>query len=327
MIKVFCLMGNKIINITPLCKSISISGDISSVARKLDVTIANSIYDTNQPKVNITVGTKMWVTLNEKEIFRGIVWDRGISGGTELTLTVYDFLIYLTKSKVTYNFQNITCNEATQKICSEFGVATGYLAPTGRYSRIIKGKTGYNAIMEMYTQDSLATKKQYIPVMDGLKLNVIEKGALVQSFSLVLQPNNSNISSVSYNDSLDSMVNRVKIYNENGNYIGTAQNEERVKLYGVLQENYTKETDKNANTVANNMLTGVTQSISVEALGNWNCRTGYAVKTSIFYLDSLKNVVMYIDSDTHTFDVGTNKHTMSLNLSFKNLMDSKGEED
>lgn len=327
MIEIFALYDEKIItNITPLCKSVSIGGDVGQVARRLDVSIAYSIFDRNQPRTQIAPGTKVWVTLDGKEIFRGIVWDRELNSNQELTFTAYDYLIYLTKSKVTYNFQNISADEATRKICNELGVNVGNLPQTSRFDRIIQAKSGYEAIMEMYTLSSKLTGKKYIPVMSGTKLNVIEKGLVVADFSLIsqLNDNTSNVSSMSYSDSLDSMVNRVKIYDEKNNLIGQVENSNFIKLFGVLQENYTKEEKVNHTTAAKNMLQGITQDVSIETIGNWNCRTGYAVKTKIFYLSNLQNAVMYIDGDTHTWEVGTGKYTMNLRLNYKNIMDSKG---
>jgi len=73
------------------------------------------------------------------------------------------------------------------------------------------------------------------------------------------------------------------------------------------------------------MLAGIQQDVTIPALGNWDCRTGYTINTEIFYISNLQNAVMYIDGDTHTWEPGTGKYTMSLNLSYKNQMDSKGD--
>ena len=327
MIKIYAYLSG-IKEITDLCKSISISGDVEQVARKLELTLAYSIFDKNQTKINIPVGTKIWVILDGKEIFRGIVWDRDVnSSSQELSITAYDYLIYLTKSKVTYNFKNISADEATRKICSELGIQVGNLATTGRYSRVLAQTPAYDAIMEMYTQDSKMTGNKYIAVMTGDNLNVIKKGTVIAGFSLISQADNSNnnISNLDYKNSLDSMINRVKIYDDKNNYVGEVSNTEWIKSFGVLQDNYVKEQDKNANTVATNMLKGITEDLTIEALGNWDCRTGYAVKVQISYLDTLQNKIIYIDGDTHTWEVATGKHTMSLTLNFINKMDEKGD--
>jgi len=328
MITLYSFYNGVVRDITNVVKSISCSGDKAQAARKLDITLAYPIWDRNQPRPQIRPGTKVWLLLDGKELFRGVAWDREInSASEELPFVAYDYLIYLTKSKVTYNFVNITPEDATRKLCSELGVEVGTIASTGlKVNRLIAQKTGYEAIMELYTQASKTNGKQYMPVMDGIKLCVIEKGTIVADHSLRsrLDGAGNNLLSTSYRDSLDGMVNKVKIYDEKNAYVGEVNNSAWADEYGLIQDNYTKEPDKDSNEVAVGMLKGIQRGMTVPALGNWDCRTGYAVKTEIVYISSLQNAVMTIDGDTHTWEPGTGKYTMSLNLSFENGMDSKG---
>lgn len=327
MIELYSLYNGVVANITNFIKTISNSGDKAQAARKLDITLAYPIWDRNQPRTQIRPGTKVWLLLNGKEIFRGVAWNREIDSTSEgMPILVYDYLIYLTKSKVTYNFTNITPEDGTRKICSELGVEVGSLASTGiKINRLIAQKTGYEAIMELYTQASKINGKQYIPVMDGPKLSVIEKGKAIAGYTLTsqLDGKGNNMIGTNYKDTLDSMVNKVKVYDDKNNYVGEVSNSSWINEFGLIQDNYAKEQDKNWNTVANGMLAGIQQDVTIEALGNWDCRTGYAVNTKVFYISNLQNAVMYIDGDTHTWEVATGKYTMSLNLSYKNQTDSK----
>ena len=328
MIKLYSLYNGSVTDITNVIKSISSTGDKAQAARKLSITLAYPIWDRGQPRTQISPGTKVWLLLDGKEIFRGVAWDREInSTSEELPFVAYDYLIYLTKSKVTYNFVNTTPEDAARKICSELGIEAGDIASTGiKVNRLMAQKTGYEAIMEMYTQASKINGKQYIPVMDGIKLSVIEKGKVVADYTLIsrLDGKGNNMLSTSYRDTMDGMINKVKIYDKDNVYSEEVSNDSQINDYGLLQDNYTKEADKDSNVVANGMLTGIQQDVTIPALGNWNCRTGYAVNTEIFYVDILQNAVMFIDGDTHTWEPGTGKYTMSLNLSFGNEMDSKG---
>jgi hypothetical protein len=328
MIKLYSLYGGVVTDITNAIKSISSTGDKAQAARKLDIILAYPIWDRNQPRAQVDPGTKIWMLLDGKEIFRGVAWNREINSESEaLAFPAYDYLIYLTKSKVTYNFANITPEDATRKICGELGVETGDIASTGiKVNRLIAQKTGYEAIMEMYTQASKVNGKQYIPVMDGIKLSVIEKGNIVADYTLRsrFDGKGNNMLSTSYRDTMDGMINKVKIYDDKNNYVGEVSNDSQINDYGLIQDNYTKEADKDSSVVATGMLTGIQQDVTIPALGNWECRTGYAVNTEIFYVSNLQNAVMYIDGDTHTWVPGTGEYTMSLNLSYKNVMDSKG---
>jgi len=327
MIKLYSLNNGVVTDITNAIKSISSTGDKAQAARKLDITLVYSAWDKHQPRTNIGPGTKVWLLLDGKEIFRGIAWDRGVDSSSEgLPVVVYDYLIYLTKSKVTYNFSNISAEDATKKICSDLGISVGSIATTGiKLNRLIAQKSGYDAIMEMYAQASKTNGKKYIPVMDGIKLCVIEKGKTVANYTLRSQPNNtsSNVINTNYHDTMDGMINKVKIYDSENKYIKEVNNNTGIAQYGLLQDNYTMETGKNSEVVANGMLTGVQKDVTIPALGNWECRTGYAVNTEISYISTLLKTVMFIDGDTHTWVPGTGEYTMNLNLSFSNLMDSK----
>ena len=328
MIKVYSLYNGVTTDITNAIKTITNTGDISTVARKIDITLAYPIWDINQPRISLAPGAKIWMLLDGLEIFRGIAWIRDIKSlDQELTFTAYDYLIYLTKSKVTYNFINITPEDATTEICGELGITIGSLAITGiKVSRLIAQQTGYDAIIQMYTQASIKNGKKYIPVMDGLKLNIIEKGKTVVNYVLNTQINGvgNNIGDVDYQDTLDNMINKVKIYNGTNGYVSSVSNNNDIANDGLIQDNYTEETGTDATSAAKGMLHGVDQVPTINnILGNWDCRTGYAVNTSVFYISNLLNVEMYIDGDVHTWEVATGKYTMDLNLSFKNLMDSE----
>lgn len=317
-------------NATNLLKTVIISGSKDEVARKLEATFFYSIFDRNHERVQIGVGSKIWIVLDGKEIFRGIVWDRELNSHQELVITAYDYLVYLLKSTVTYNFKKILAEDAVKKIITELGLQCGSIPKIGiRISRLIQDKTGYEAIMEVLTQVSKQNGKQYIPVCDGTKISIIEKGATIVDYELTcinaFQKDNDvgNVINTSYKDTMENMVGRVKIYDDKGNYISKVENSSLFEYYGIIQKTYQKEEDKNPTQVAGNMLHGVDQECSIEALGNWECRTGYAIKTKIFYINNLQNGLLYIDGDTHTWEMGTGKHTMTLDLSYKNEMDSK----
>lgn len=309
-------------DITKMCKSIQISGDKEQVSRKLDITMAYPITDINQPKFQIGTGTLITVFENNKEIFRGFVHDREInSSSQEVVFTAYDYLIFLLKSKVTYNFTNIFSEYAVEKICKDLGMKYNWIPQTAiNINRLIQGKTAYEAIMEIYTQVSKIDGQKYFPYADYDMLSVMGKGKLVEG---VVLNSLTNIGSTSYKDTIANMVNQVIIYDENNYWVGQVDNINDVKFYGVFQDVYQKEQDKDWKTVAQNMLHGKDTEINVTALGDYRCRTGWAVKVKIPYIDVLQDAAMYIDADTHTWDIATNMHTMELKLNLNNIMDLK----
>lgn len=314
MIRIYCIPGIVQFEITNLVKAVSNSGDSSTIARKLTLTLAHPIWDSNQPLLSIPAGTKIWMTLDDEEIFRGIVWTPDDSSDEELTITAYDYLIYLNKSKVTHNFTNIMPENATKTICSDLGIQTGNIAVTNKkVSRLLSQVTGCDAIMQMYDQ---VKANGFLLTITGIKLNVIQKGLLIANYILTINNTNdgNNMISNSYTPTLEGMVNKVKIYDANGKYLSSVENTADKNKYGTLQENYTAEDGKNSTVEAKKLLKGIEETYSEEAIGNWLCRTGFLINAKIFYIDSMKDVKLLIDGDTHTWDVETNKYTMQLNL-------------
>jgi hypothetical protein len=70
------------------------------------------------------------------------------------------------------------------------------------------------------------------------------------------------------------------------------------------------------------MLYGLETDITVDALGCIDCITGYGVACQVFYLTTMQNNVLYIDTDTHTWDMQNGGYTMELTLNISNLMDA-----
>jgi hypothetical protein len=324
MIKLYALYDQKLVtNITGFCKTVQWSGDKSQAARKLEVTLAYSIWDKNQANTQIGVGTFVWMTDEEgNELFRGMVFDREIDSDVEeLKFTAFDYLVYFNKSKITYNFNNIASEYAIEKICTDLGIKYNSIPTTNiNINRFFKQKGAYDALMTIYTDVSFANGKQYIPIMQNEALSIIEKGQLVSNF--ILKPE-SNIGQTTYNDSIENMVNKVIVYDEKENYVNTITNDSWIATYGILQDVYNESTKKDNSEETTFLLHGVDRTIKIIALGNAQCITGYAVQTQIFYIDILQNTTLYIDADTHTWEVGTGKYTMELTLNLDNIMDRK----
>lgn len=328
MIKIYSLYdGWNLTDITPVCKSIELSASVDQPARKCSFSMIYSLTDNNQPRVQIGPGTLISVIEDDYgEIFRGEVVDRTLgSSSQEETFTCYDYMRFIMKSSTSMNIKNISPESVAAKACEEVNITPGDMISTGiSINRICPDKTFYNIIMECYSEASKQNGKQYIPIMKSDKLSIIEKGQVISDY--VIQSSktdiyNNNLIDMNYKDSLENMVNRVKIFDSQANYVDEVVNSELVKNYGVFQTSYQVEDDKEYYNVAKNKLYGFDEEIELEALGNYSCITGYAVKTKIWYLGLLNNATVYINADTHTFECGTGKYTMKLTVSLSNKMD------
>jgi hypothetical protein len=324
MIKVYSNYYGGSTDITSYCKSVQWSGDKTQCARRVDITLAYAIFDTNQPKTQISPGTIVWVVDDTAdEIFRGVVFDRSINSNQELKFTAYDFLIYFLKSKMSFNFTNMSPEAIAAKVCGEVNVPVGNLASTGlSLDLIAANKTLYDIIMQAYSFASLSNGKQYFPTMSGGNLNVIEKGQNLINFTVDPYV---NIDNSEYSDNIDTMINKVKVYKSKEDFTGEIiENTDWQNSYGILQNVYTVSKNKDTTVEASLLLKGVEQQLVTDVVGNVNVITGTAVKTHIFYVNVLQDATWYVDGDVHTWEIATGKYTMRLTLESQNIMDLKG---
>ncbi len=307
-------------NITDFIPTVNWGGSDGQAARTLEITTLNSPNDNSIDDLKIRLGDRMKLyNDNNKLLIDAMVYyrERNSETGT-VTYSGYDELNHFLRGNVTKNFKNVTPEKITEMLCNELKVEMGSIEKTGINikSLLIDSESAYDAIMKAYTKAYRANGKKYMPIMNGKKLYIIEKGAFIADFVL---SDGVNITSSTYSESLEQMVNRVKIYDDNGKIIGEVKNDGWINSYGIFQEVYTKEEGINATIAANKLLTGIDKSASIEALGNTDCISGYGIKIK----DKITGLtgVFWIESDTHTWENGI--HTMSLDLQFKNIMDIK----
>jgi hypothetical protein len=320
-IKWYSAKDKKTYDITEFVSTITWGGSASQAARTLEISVIYSPYDKNIKDPNIRLGDRLKLYDNSnRQLIDIMVYYRERNGeqGT-ITYSGYDGLNHLLKSNGTYHFKNTTAEKITRKICNDLQVSIGSIKATNVNIKKFypDGMNHYDIIINAYRKAHKSNGKKYMVIMSGHKLNVIEKGEVIDDFYL---DGSVNIKSSSYTESLDSMINRVKIYNDKGKLIGEVKNDDWIKAYGVFQDVYTKEDGVNAKSAAEKILKGIDKTASVEAIGNVNCISGYGIKIK----DAATKLtgVFWIENDTHTFENGT--HMMSLELTFQNIMDTGG---
>jgi hypothetical protein len=168
-------------------------------------------------------------------------------------------------------------------------------------------------VMTAYTEEAKKTGKKYMLYSKGDKFCSSEKGNVKLKLSF---EEGKNILSSNFKESVSKMVNKVLIVDDNGDKISEVKNDEWLKTYGLFQDVYKKQEDKDANAEAKAMLNGVEQSCSLSGFGDTTCITGYGVEVKDNYTGLVG--LFYIDSDTHTWEGGN--YTIDLELNFKNIM-------
>ena len=298
------------------------SGTDNQCSRQVSFTLPNNPYDKNFQNANIKLGDLICLYYDKKQIFAGTVTSRAKSNeiGT-VEYTAMDPMHHLLRSNATYKFKKTTPEKITKKVCDDVGVKTTNLAKTNTNIEklFFEDQCIYDIIIKAYSKAKAKTGKKYMPVMDGTKVSVIEKGQA----SKVILHRWKDIISMSYSDTTDNMVNKVCIYNDKLKKLGEVQDKNNVSKYGIYQQSYTKEDGVNAKSEAKSMLTGITKELSVEAIGYINAVSGKSIGIEIKEKSSTLIGTFYITSDTHTFENGI--HTMNLELAWKNVMETGAE--
>lgn len=312
-------------DITNAVATIEWSGSVEQAARTADISVVNGLNDDNVKalKLNIATGDVIKLYENGKLIFYGEVQRKEKGTGSEtLTYNCTDLLGHLLRSKAVYNFKNKTAEEITKKVCADFKVPVGTIAKTGvRLKKLICDETEiYNIIMRGYTKAAKNTGKKYMVRMDGTKLSVVVKGTVVKGYTL---SDSENITESSYEESIENMVNAVIIYDDKGKKVGTVKNDTWIGKYGRYQETYKKEKGVDSKKAAKALLQGVEKTVSMDGInGNIQCVAGNGLKVK----DTATGLtgIFWIDNDTHIWENGN--HKMSLDLNFKNIMDSQEDD-
>ncbi|WP_028547041.1 XkdQ/YqbQ family protein [Paenibacillus taiwanensis] len=312
-------------NITELITRMTWSGTLSEAARKLEWSVLVSDHDYYIANAPIDLGEM--VTLygeDGRELFRGYVFRKGKSlTGNEIAYSAYDGLIYLLKSTISMKFEKLTADSIAKLICKELHVQVGDLPESDfPISFVHMGKSAYEAIMIAYTQLSKKTRKLYIPRMKEGKVTVVSSGEVIADRLL---SSASNLLEAQFDEDIESMINTVRVTDENGTLIKQVVQEEWLKKYGKLQATVQKEEKKDSLTLAEEHQKGIQRTASAQVLGEpkaLDMITGHMVMMNHGILG--RTGLFFVSGDTHTFESG--QHLIQLELQFSKMMDERTAE-
>lgn len=324
MIKLICQKANgEKLDVTNLLTTITWSGDYKSCARKLEFSLISSASDINIPKIDIPLMSIISFYEDDNELFRGFVYEREKSSDNSMSFLCYDYCAKLNDIKVSYNIKNETASSIYNKFLTEYKLNKGDIVQTNtKIKKVFLGTTAYDMIMTAYTEEAKANGKKYMVYSKGDKFCASEKG--IVKLKLAFEEG-KNILSSNFKESVSNMVNKVLIVDDNGNKVSEVKNDEWLKTYGLFQEVYKKQEDKDVNVEAKTMLNGIEQTCSLSGFGDTTCITGYGVQVKDLHTGLIG--LFYIDSDTHTWEGG--KYSIDLELNFKNIMNevSSGQDE
>lgn len=308
-------------DISQVVSTVSWGGDVREAARRMELEVAYS-RDHYAPKYIPPLGSVIMLK-NDTELFRGVVWE--VSRGTQGTahIVCFDHAIYLTNNISTYKFVNMTPEAIITKICGDFGINIGSLAPTGvnLAKLILRDHTLYDMALVALTEATKRNGKKYHLIMREGKLNTEEKGKQILRWLLT---EGQNLMEASRSESLENLRNRVVIVGDKDQVLADLQNADMVKQYGMLQE-YKRESNiqaGEAQVIAQNLLkelAKVSQALEIATLGIDNVEAGKSVEIK----ETLTGIAgqYYVLQDQHELKNGN--HTMRLVLSLETIVATK----
>ena len=304
-------------DITGMVTKIEWAGSDEEVARTCDISYINAPYDQNVKNLPVpTLGNYITMAEDGEQLFSGrITGSEKSSGYGTVTANCVEDSQLLAKNKCKYNFCEPTTPEAAvEMILADYGFPVGSLVSTGIEitSMIINGDSIIDAIAKLYGEATKKNGKKYRVYMHAGAFCVEEKGDISTEYVL---SEGKNITESHYTEKSDYVVNRVVLYDKNGNRTGEVTNGESMGAYGTYTEIVSEEINVDAETQANSMMQDPEQTLSVTALGNSSCIAGRAISLS----DSATGMygLYWIKSDRHTWE--NNVHTMQLELDFREV--------
>lgn len=212
----------------------------------------------------------------------GVVWTVDIDNKARRnwSLTIYDRLIYLAKSKDEYLFkEGSTATDRIKKICDDWKVPVKNIPDTGQglAEEASRAKPIWSIIKKALTETGSKGGKLYTIRMQPEGLEVFEIGSNKDPWVFEFQ---SNLRSVSQKQTLDGACTKVKVLGKQSK--GTlspviSEVSAETDKYGTIQDILQDEKAIDAGTAsekANNMLGGVQETVKVEAVDVNTIRKG-----------------------------------------------------
>lgn len=318
MIKLIKPKTGQMFDITNAITKAEWSGSASSAGRQLSIDYINAPYDDFDLPAISTGDIVSFSYGQEGEVFYGQFFgsEKSSAVGT-ITFTAYDMMKNLLESTGQYNFKNLTPETIARMVCEDARFPIRNLHPTGINvaSLICDNMSLYDIVMAAYTKAHKITGEKFFPMIYKRGFSVYKAEWIVKGLTL---SDDSNLLEANIQESMDSIVNKVKIYDEQGIQIGEVSDTDSLGVYGTFQQIYKQEKGIEPQGAAKNLLSvSPTQTIKIKSVGDINCLSCYFVKVR----DGSTGLSgrYWISSDKHVFE--NNSYTMELELTFDSLMD------
>ena len=303
--------------ISNLVESITWKGRQGSASRSLQVTLIDDPgYRHNRSEIDVEQGHQVLFTYDGNELFRGLIMSQTQSDSKTMTFKAYDNGIRLSNNKDTSVYTNVTADQVFQDVCTRFGLPYTDVSPCSYViPELTKSKTtAFDAICDALSLDFDATGIRHYVACERGNLKLLTRRENILQWVL----DGNNITSYSYERSIEDIKTRIKMVSKEDTTIAQAQNDALESKIGIFQD--IQKPDEGLTTPQiNDLIASVLaeestpeRNLSVNAVGIPDVISGIGVYVIIDHLGLSRT--FYVDEDTHSFQ--DNSHTMSLKLSY-----------
>lgn len=282
----------------------SFSGAKDIATRSLDFSFIYNPLRDDIPKYQVAINDKVEFIENNKTIFLGYVEKLDYSTDNDIiNVNCLDCLARVVRSKCIGRFKG-TLNELANKICASFNIKNGINSNSTKVHNIVStGDLSYYEVLDTACKTLYDNFTLYIDENE-LKLQLPTKEPIA-TFEI-----KKNIRSSNFSQSMANMVTKVVMIDNEGNIVGSVQNSDDLKTFGLFQEVYNYNTDiKNNQEEARKLLKTVENEAQIVVNNNNACISGQCIKV----IEPVNNFVGIFEILTDSHVIGTD-NVMTLEL-------------
>ena len=302
---------NDILELQNYCTSIKLSNSFSQIAAELSFEIPYATTSSSILTINIELADKITLWYKDKQIFSGKVIDLDLKGkGETLSVSCFDYCWWLYKSNITKNFNNISIIQALASVYSEVGAKFEIEAELGNNgnamlnSHLVKDKPVPKVLQAIYSEVTKQTGLYYYMHQASDGMCTITEADKYYSGLTIQAPTNLNIADgnlIDYeiNESMQNMVTRIALYNEDGSkaLYGKDENGEGINIamldntdlsrWGIIQDSMTMDStadiSKSRKEAVEKLKTKSipTEELSVTCVGDIDYKVAYGALVKI----------------------------------------------
>ncbi|WP_252254468.1 NlpC/P60 family protein [Clostridium sp. ZBS12] len=301
-----------IVQLQNYCTEVKLANSFTQIAAELNFTMPHTTLSSSLVAVNVELGDTVTLHYKDKQLFYGKVIDTEKKGKEEsLKVTCYDFCWWICKSNITRNFSNIPILQALLDVYGEIeapNMIDKELGSNGNIildSHLVVDKPVHKVLQAIYSEITKQTGVYYYMHQDEYGVCTITEADKYYSNLTIKIPSSKNSADgnlIDYeiNESMQNMITRIGIYNEDGSkaeIYGTDENgrgENIVTLdntdfnrFGIIQESMTMNQDEEISKIkkeAKRLLekrSVISEELSVTCLGDIDYRVAHVVMVKV----------------------------------------------